>query len=203
MRQVKRPDVRRAEIVTAALRLFAANGYEKTTVDAIIGELGVAKGCFYHHFRSKEDVFAACAQLMSERLLADYVRLLEDVDLRPAQRLVAFLDYTYRLADEQNEFFSSPQPALVTDLDCRVSNMVATRLLPTMTALIDDGIARGDFDIAEPELTAAAVLGALNKVHDVSVGRELDLAAHRRTVLDLLGRMLATHLPQSVGGPER
>ncbi|MEZ0339279.1 TetR/AcrR family transcriptional regulator [Mycobacterium sp. pV006] len=197
MRQVKKADVRRGEIVTAALKLFAERGYEKTTVEAIIGELGVAKGCFYHHFRSKDDVFAASAQVMAERLLTDIRRLLTDTAMRPAERLVAFLDYTYRLAEDQNEFLRMPQPATVADLDHRVSNLVASQLQPTMTELIESGTSVGDFDVDDADLTAAAVLGALNNIHNVSVGRaDLDLVSHRRSVLDLLGRLLGTRLPE-------
>ena len=39
------------------MKLFYAQGFHGTTVDAILASAGVPKGSFYHHFGSKE-VFA-------------------------------------------------------------------------------------------------------------------------------------------------
>jgi len=40
-----------------ARRLFAANGFDATSIDDIAEAAGVAKGAVYHHFASKEAVF--------------------------------------------------------------------------------------------------------------------------------------------------
>jgi AcrR family transcriptional regulator len=47
------PDAR-ARVLDAAVELFAAQGYDGTSVSQVIGRAGVAKGGFYHHFASKE-----------------------------------------------------------------------------------------------------------------------------------------------------
>jgi AcrR family transcriptional regulator len=44
-------------ILDAAYRLFSRYGYGQTSVDAILGEAGLSKGAFYHHFVSKEELF--------------------------------------------------------------------------------------------------------------------------------------------------
>ena len=46
----------RTAIVEAALRLFAENGYEATTMRAIAREAGVATGNAYYYYASKEDL---------------------------------------------------------------------------------------------------------------------------------------------------
>lgn len=43
-------------VVTAAFELFAADGYEVTTVEAITQRAGVARRTFFRYFRSKDDV---------------------------------------------------------------------------------------------------------------------------------------------------
>ncbi|MFE2303898.1 TetR family transcriptional regulator [Streptomyces sp. NPDC059445] len=45
----------RRELAAAAMELFAAKGYEATTVDEIAAQAGVARRTFFRHFRSKEE----------------------------------------------------------------------------------------------------------------------------------------------------
>lgn len=49
-------DGKKLEIIPIAMRLFSEKGYESTTVDEIAKESGMAKGSFYKHFNSKEDL---------------------------------------------------------------------------------------------------------------------------------------------------
>jgi AcrR family transcriptional regulator len=46
----------REQLTAAAITLFQASGYDKTTVDEIAEAAGVARRTFFRHFRSKEDV---------------------------------------------------------------------------------------------------------------------------------------------------
>lgn len=61
-------------IATAARDLFAAQGYEQTTVEAIAERAGVARRTFFRHFRSKDDAIfpdhSRIAGLIEERLAA-------------------------------------------------------------------------------------------------------------------------------------
>ena len=47
---------RKAEIVAAAKRLFATNGYDGTTIQEIADEVGMLKGSLYYHVASKEEI---------------------------------------------------------------------------------------------------------------------------------------------------
>lgn len=60
MSRNKYPEETRKLILTVSTRLFMTNGYEKTSLQDIINELGgLSKGAIYHHFRSKEDILIA------------------------------------------------------------------------------------------------------------------------------------------------
>ncbi len=48
---------KREQIVQAGLRVFAAKGFRKTSVEDIIREARVARATFYHYFKSKKDIF--------------------------------------------------------------------------------------------------------------------------------------------------
>ena len=61
-RVMKEHDERRGEILDAAQLLFNSQGYDSTSVNAIIEHLGISKGTFYHYFSSKEDLIAGIAE---------------------------------------------------------------------------------------------------------------------------------------------
>jgi AcrR family transcriptional regulator len=46
----------RDELVEAALKLLASQGFETTTIDQIVAAAGVSRRTFFRYFRSKEDV---------------------------------------------------------------------------------------------------------------------------------------------------
>ena len=45
------------DILLAALRLFAVDGYEAVSVSQIAGALGMTKGALYKHYQNKRDIF--------------------------------------------------------------------------------------------------------------------------------------------------
>lgn len=73
-------------LLAAATRLFAEQGYDRTSVQEIVEAAGVTKGALYHYFGSKEDllqeVYARVLRLQQERLDA-----FADADAPVEQRL--------------------------------------------------------------------------------------------------------------------
>ena len=57
---------RRQEILAAALRCFARNGFHSTTITDVVRESGVSQGTFYLYFETKDDVIAALADDRSQ-----------------------------------------------------------------------------------------------------------------------------------------
>ncbi len=58
-RIAKHPDVRRDELMDAALRLCTDIGYDAMSIEQVTQAVGVAKGTFYYHFGSKTDLLIA------------------------------------------------------------------------------------------------------------------------------------------------
>ena len=54
-------DRRRDEIVAAALRCFAREGFHRTTMQDIVAESGLSPGALYRYFAAKEELIAAIA----------------------------------------------------------------------------------------------------------------------------------------------
>ena len=68
---------KRMAIARAALTLFASDGYERTSVDAIAAEAGVSKRTVYSHYGDKENLFLSVVRETYEAMLS---RITEIVD---------------------------------------------------------------------------------------------------------------------------
>ncbi|HVW71477.1 MAG TPA: TetR/AcrR family transcriptional regulator [Steroidobacteraceae bacterium] len=51
----------RVKLIQAAYRLFAVHGADAPTIDDVIAEAGVARGTFYNHFKTRDELFGAVA----------------------------------------------------------------------------------------------------------------------------------------------
>ena len=60
MARNKYPEVTVERILDVSQRLFLEKGYDNTTIQDIVDELGgLSKGAIYHHFKSKEEIMDA------------------------------------------------------------------------------------------------------------------------------------------------
>lgn len=68
----------RATLIAVARQLFGTSGFADTSLDEVVAEAGVTKGALYHHFRGKEDLFAAVYESVqhevSDRVVAEFLR---------------------------------------------------------------------------------------------------------------------------------
>ncbi len=55
----QRSEETRTKILESAIKLFSNSGFNKASVDDICVEAGISKGAFYHHFKSKQELFLA------------------------------------------------------------------------------------------------------------------------------------------------
>lgn len=68
MARNKYPEETVERILDAAQRLFLEKGYENTTIQDIVDQLGgMTKGAVYHHFKSKEEIMDAVGDRMFEQ----------------------------------------------------------------------------------------------------------------------------------------
>jgi AcrR family transcriptional regulator len=92
------PIDKRRQILDAAIRVFARQGFHATRVSDIADEAGVAYGLVYHYFKSKEEVLN---ELFSERwsLLLAAIEESDRQDGSPREKLgavAAFIVDSYR-----------------------------------------------------------------------------------------------------------
>lgn len=87
MARNKYPEVTVEKILEVAQHLFLEKGYDNTTIQDIVNELGgLTKGAIYHHFKSKDDIICA----LSDKLFIDsnpFVQVKQRKDLNGLQKM--------------------------------------------------------------------------------------------------------------------
>lgn len=131
MRVVKKPEERRAEMVAAASKLFAQQGFVRTSVAEIVTAVDVAKGLFYYYFTTKDDMVKAVVEGYCSYLGAQAQAIAEDEGT--AQEKIVRL----RHHDMWAECFTQPMlsdlclpqyAALYSDMCDRVVNHIGPAL---------------------------------------------------------------------------
>ena len=60
MQKPSKGDLKKLEIIQAAIECIASIGFEKTTYEAIAKKIGTRRAHVAYHFKDKEDIFKAC-----------------------------------------------------------------------------------------------------------------------------------------------
>jgi AcrR family transcriptional regulator len=169
-RVVKEADVRRNEILAAAYKLFVRYGYDATTVNALIDELRLSKGAFYHHFESKEEVMQALARRMAEGMYGQLSPVLARRDLSPVDKLNVMFG-----AGAQYKKEHAPMVRAVADIYYREENLrLRMRLIaesvavvgPVFARILEEGKRDGSFSIDDPDETARLIIHLATFLHD-------------------------------------
>ena len=86
-RQRLAPDVRRRQVLDAAVAVFSEEGFHGASMDAIAVRAGVSKPLVYAHGGSKDELFAACLHREADRLLRSVQSAAGEPDAEPLARL--------------------------------------------------------------------------------------------------------------------
>ena len=160
-RVVKRPEERLQEFLDTAELLFNRKGYESTTVNDIISEMGVAKGAFYHYFTSKEEVLSAILDRIAARTEEALAEISGRDGLTAPEKVLAAFDWVVRFRSENGIFdiIHDKENALVHH---KVTSEYAPRFISPLIGIVKQGIQEGAFRTDYPEECATGLLLAWN-----------------------------------------
>ncbi|MDQ0542294.1 AcrR family transcriptional regulator [Methylobacterium brachiatum] len=188
--RTKPPQERREDLMNAAERLFLDQGVASTTIEQITAAAGVAKGSFYLHFSSKEDVVGGLRQRFVATLLDTIKAAVERrADGDWSGKLAAWATacgrgYAASARLHEIVFHDVPPPSL----DGLADNI----LIDDLTRLLADGDQEEAWTIADARFTAVFLFNALH-------GVGLDAAQTGR--LDVIESRIVEHCFRLVGLP--
>lgn len=161
----RRKDARPAEIVAAALELFAEKGFAAARLDDIAARAGVSKGALYLYFETKQDLFAAVVRDAIGPNLATVEATAAAIDLPFAQ--VARL-----LLGRASDMLANTEIGGVAKMVIAESrnfpelarvwyDEVVVRMLRVLTGLVERAQARGEVRPGDARFHALALIGPL------------------------------------------
>ena len=154
MRIVKDAEERRNEILDVAERLFCAKGFDHTSTNDILKEIGIARGTLYYHFKSKEDILDAMIERLTNQMVAKASAIALDESIPVLERLtrtLLSLNVDNELGNMIMEEVHRPQNALMHQ---KLEDMLLGRVNKLITKIAEDGIRQG---IMQTDYPAEAV----------------------------------------------
>lgn len=168
MREVKDPEVRRAEIMEASKLLFYQKGYLNTTTQDIIKSLRISRGLLYYHFKSKEDILFSIVENHIEPLISRFHLITNNNDLVAKKKVVAFIESTIiSESSVQQEDYALQDAIELPENDYmidRINHKLSYVMTEYFTKIIEQGNSEGVFNVDYPKETATFLMTAYSFV---------------------------------------
>lgn len=156
-------ELKRAELVAAAVSVFAERGYEQTSMEDIRERAGCSKGTLYSYFASKDELFLLTLLEVTAREASGMVW--EPIgDKEPVEAFLSrfgllFLQTLYapRFQALRRLAFSSPN----TEVGLSVYNQVVKPYEARVATLLGELMEAGTLRRADPEVAAHHLEGLL------------------------------------------
>jgi AcrR family transcriptional regulator len=90
--------------ISAALDMLGAHGVDGVRVERLARRMKITKGSFYHHFKNRDDLYAAMLEHWRRRVVIEVIERLESIpDPRERLRQVMRIPYDVARADRDVE----------------------------------------------------------------------------------------------------
>jgi AcrR family transcriptional regulator len=185
-------DARRRQILDAARRCFARNGFHATSMQDVFAEAGMSAGAVYRYFPGKEQIVLAIAEEALGVIAGSIVSELETGALRPVDEVVGdMLERFQRLDEEQDmarlavqvwgEAVRSPELARILAGALADVRAVIGRLVERYRA---EGMLAGSGSTDEVARVVTGIVAGF--IQQRAVLRDVDAATFRAGLAELL-----------------
>ena len=141
------------------MKLFMSKGYEHTTIQDIIDELGdLSKGAIYHHFKSKEEIMDAVNKRLAEQGIGDLKTIAVDSHLTGIDKLRKMILFSISAA--QHEAIDKTVPSFLKNPQLLALHMRDTlgSASDLLTDVIEEGIRDGSIHATQPRELSQLIL---------------------------------------------
>ena len=162
-RIVKKHEARKNEILDVAQNLFYTQGFDKTSINQIIDEIGIAKGTIYHYFKSKYELLDAVVERLIFQMKDAVQPILLNSDLTPIQKFNMVFKAIGRIKFERREFMIDLLKVMTRDENVILHQKMVARsidfLSPVLSTIIKEGVLQNCFNCEYPDEVAIYIIG--------------------------------------------
>lgn len=169
MRVAKEGAERKKEILDVSERLFCSRGYDNTSTNHILNEIGIARGTLYYYFSSKEDILDG----IIDRILEDINRKVSSVAMDESipvlerfTKAVLSANVDTAVGNMVLEQVHKPQNALMHQ---KMQERLLAGIAPYFVKIIKDGIKQKLMYTDYPEEMVEMTLMYANSAFDDSI----------------------------------
>jgi AcrR family transcriptional regulator len=145
--QRRDPERTKTRLLQAAIKLFAARGYDGVAVDEVVAAARVNKRMVYHYFGSKDELYlAALTEVFSRLELVELQAM--DTSIDPVEQLRRLLTAYFEFLDANPEFVRMLlwENLQQGDRIARQPQRFAKNpFLDRLSTLLDEGVRNGTF----------------------------------------------------------
>ncbi len=154
------------DILSSAAVLFASRGYHAVGIRDLAESVGLSTSTLYHYYRTKQDILFEIIHRFLGEFTARLVPPLRDKAVPPTERLERAVTEHIALTVTRREELLVGNPVLNALSDEQRSRIAALRreYRDAVRDVIAEGVAAGHFQVADPMLTAMAMLDMLDGV---------------------------------------
>lgn len=149
---------RQAEILSAAIAIFARHGYYEANVDSICKEANISNGSLYRYFTNKENLYICACNYSLEVMFSDVYELDPPEDKSIYNVIRDMLLSTQKFYDQNPDFFLFYSDIWATSMNQfvpKVSMQVEEKIDAFWAGLVKKSLAKGEIDpIFTPEYAA-------------------------------------------------
>lgn len=138
-------EVRKKELIKIAYELFITKGYENTSVDEIIAKAGIAKGTYYYHFESKEQMLEEVVNMMIDVGVERAKQILQS-DLKIEEKLV-YTILALRVAPEEQSMQDAIHEKENIILHKKINDRLIEAAVPILSEIAREAKKEGLFNL--------------------------------------------------------
>ncbi len=201
-------DERLAEFLNIAQQLFMKKGYEQTSINDIIDRMGVAKGTFYHYFKSKEELLDKLVEQFAVQTRQKVQQVIQMEGIDAIGKLNKFFSEVWNLKLENRELMTLFMKVMYSDENLRYRHkMFKTNvqfISPELNKIIAQGIQEGILDPVAGEDTPMMIFALGTYISELMVDllREMEKIPENAEIIEQKWTIYLKSIERLLGASE-
>ncbi len=169
------------KIIKVSKQMFMTEGYDNTSMQAIIDKVGIAKGTLYHHFSNKKEIMDYVLNETMETMVLKAKNIANNEDFDIITRIIMIL--TKLSLDEEDQYLLEHihKPENIK-LNYYQNKLMVEKMAPILGDLIQAGVDQKIFNAEYPYGVAELIIIYITEAFDYNLNLSEEAAAEKSLV---------------------